>query len=134
MDAGVHAREVTPCGFGLGEALAGVVLIEEYLPLEVGGLHIDAVDECEPADTRAGQEAGCGGSGGPHANDGGMAAGELLLAVFAYGCEEHLAGVALAIVDRVARRWLDDVFKHLRMSARGLVGHSGPVYEPMRVL
>ncbi len=114
---------MTARGLGLGKTLAGVVLVEEHLTLEVGGLYIVAVDECEVADTSARKEARRGGSCGPYANDGRMAAGEVLLSVLPDGREEHLARVALAVLDRVARRWFCDVFKRPRLYACRLVRH-----------
>ena len=44
-DAGVELGDVAASGFGLGEAVAGVGLVEEDLPLEVGGFDKIAVDE-----------------------------------------------------------------------------------------
>src|SRR6185437_16242617 len=103
IDAGVHAGKVEARCLGLGEALPRIVLVEEHLTLEVRGLHVVAVDECKTADAGACKEAGRRRPGGSDANDGRMAAGEALLTVISDGREEHLAGVAFAVVDRVAR-------------------------------
>ena len=99
VDAGVDAGEMAAGGFGFGESGAGVVFVEEHLALQVGGLDEVAVDESEPADAGAGQEAGGGCAGGSYANDGDVGAAEELLAGLADAGEEDLAGVAVLIGD-----------------------------------
>ncbi len=97
VDAGVDAGEVAAGGFGFGEGGAGVVFVEEHLALEVGGLDEVAIDEGEAADAGAGEEAGGGGSGGSDADDGDVGSSKKLLAGFADGGEEDLAGVSVCI-------------------------------------
>ena len=69
-DGGVEAGDVAAGGFGLGQGVAGVGLVEEDLALEVGGFDEVAVDEGEGADAGAGEERGGGRSGGSAADDG----------------------------------------------------------------
>jgi len=57
-------------GFGFGEGVAGVGLIEEDLALEVGRLDEVAVDEGERANAGAGEQR-CGGRAGRSAADDG---------------------------------------------------------------
>jgi hypothetical protein len=97
VDAGVDAGEVAAGGFGFGEGGAGVVFVEEHLALEVGGLDEVAVDESQPADAGASQEAGGGGTGGADADDGDVGSSKELLAGFADAGEEDLAGVTVFI-------------------------------------
>ena len=101
VDGGVDAGEVAAGGFGLGEGGAGVVFVEEHLALEVGGLDEVAVNEGESPDAGAGQQAGRGGSGGADAYDGDVGPSKKLLAGFADGGEEDLAGVAVGIRDGI---------------------------------
>ena len=63
-DRGVEEGDFAAGGFGFGEGLAGVGLVEEDLALEVGGLDEVAVDEGEGADAGAGEERGGCGPGG----------------------------------------------------------------------
>ena len=96
-DGGVEEGDLAAGGFGLGEGVAGVGLVEEDLTLEVGGLDEVAVDEGEGADAGAGEE-GCGcGSGGSDADDGDVSRGEEVLASGSDAGEEDLAGVAVVI-------------------------------------
>jgi hypothetical protein len=57
-------------------------------------------------DAGAGQEAGRGGSGGTDADDGDVGASKELLAGFADGGEEDLAGVAVGIRDGGFAGWV----------------------------
>ena len=93
-DGGVGGEEFAAGGFGLGQGVAGVLLVEEDLSLEVGGLDEVAVDEGEVADAGAGEQRGGGGTGGANADDGDVGAGEGLLAAVADAGKEDLAGVA----------------------------------------
>ncbi len=93
-DGGVEAMDLAPGGFGLGESVAGVGLVEEDLPLEVGFFDEVAVDEGEGADAGAGEEGGGGGTGGADADDGDVGLAEESLAGDADAGEEDLAGVA----------------------------------------
>ena len=95
LDGGVGGEEFTAGGFGFGEGVAGVLLVEEDLALEVGGLDEVAVDEDKVADAGAGEERGGGGPGGADADDGDTGAGEGLLAGVADAGEEDLAGVTV---------------------------------------
>lgn len=92
-DGGVEAGDVAAGGFGLGECEECVLLVEEDLALEVGGLDEVAVDKGEGADSGAGEERGGGGSGGSDADDGDVSGGEVLLAGGADAGEEDLARV-----------------------------------------
>ncbi len=95
-DGGVEPGDVAAGGFGFGEAVAGVGLVEEHLALEVGGFDEVAVDEGQGADASAGQQRSRGRTGRSAAYDGDVGAGELELAGFADAGEEDLAGVAVA--------------------------------------
>ncbi len=94
-DGGVEEGDLAAGGFGLGEGLEGVGLVEEDLALEVGGFDEVAVDEGEGADTGAGEQRGCGGSGGSATDDGDVGCGEHLLSGGADSGEEDLTGVAV---------------------------------------
>ncbi len=98
-DAGVELGDVAAGGLGLGQALAGVGLIEEDLALEVGGLDEVAVDEGEGAYAGSGEQRGRGSAHGTTADDGDVCPREPLLAGDADGGEENLAGVAVSIRD-----------------------------------
>ena len=98
-DGGVEERDLAAGGFGLGEGLEGVGLVEEDLALEVGGLDEVAVDEGEGADAGSGEERGCCCSGGSAADDGDVRGGELALALGSDAGEEDLTGVAVVVVN-----------------------------------
>ncbi len=98
-DGGVEEGDFAAGGFGLGEGVAGVGLVEEDLALEVGGFDEVAVDEGEGADTGAGEERGGGGSGGSYADDGDVGGAKQLLTGGCDAGEEDLAGVAVVIGD-----------------------------------
>ena len=55
-DGGVETGDVAPGSFGFGESEESVLLVEEDLALEVGGLDEVAVDEGEGPDAGAGEE------------------------------------------------------------------------------
>jgi len=108
-DGGVEERDLAAGGFGLGEGLEGVGLVEEDLALEVGGLDEVAVDEGEGADAGAGEEGGCCCSGGSAADDGDVRGGELALALSSDAGEEDLTGVAVVVVNGGVRGgWTGD--------------------------
>jgi len=126
-DGGVEDGYFAAGGFGFGEGVAGVGLVEEDLALEVGGFDEIAVDEGEGADAGAGEEGGGGGPSGSDADDDYVRGGEKLLAGGADAGEEDLAGVAVLIgdegesrggggVDLGAGGWLFD-------SWDGMLGH-----------
>jgi len=94
-DGGVEEGDLAAGGLGLGEGLEGVGLVEEDLPLEVGGFDEVAVDEGEGSDAGAGEERGGGCSGGSAAYDGDVGGGEEMLAMGSDAGEENLAGVAV---------------------------------------
>ena len=98
-DAGVEPGDVAAGGFGLGQAFAGVGLVEEDLALQVGGLDEVAVDEGEGADAGAGEQRGGGRAHGAAADDGDVSLGEALLAGGADAGKEDLAGVAVGVGD-----------------------------------
>jgi hypothetical protein len=104
-DGGVEEGNFAAGGFGLGEGVAGVGLVEEDLALEVGGFDEVAVDEGEGADPGPGQERGGGGSGGSYADDGYVGGTKQLLAGESDAGEEDLAGVAVVIADGRGRRF-----------------------------
>ena len=99
-DGGVEEGDFAAGGFGFGEGVAGVGLVEEDLPLEVGGLDEVAVDEGEGADAGAGEEGGGRGSGSSDADDGDVSGGEEMLTGGSDAGEEDLAGVAIVFGDR----------------------------------
>jgi hypothetical protein len=96
---GVEERDLTMGGFGLGERLEGVGLVEEYLPLKVGGFDEVTIDEGEGADAGAGEEGGRGSSGGSDAYDGDVRGCESLLAGCSDAGKEDLTGVAIIDLD-----------------------------------
>jgi len=96
-DGGVEEGDFAASGFGFGEGVAGVGLVEEDLALEVGGFDEVAVDEGEGADAGAGEEGGGGGSGGSYADDGDVGGAKQLLTGGADAGEEDLTGVAVLI-------------------------------------
>lgn len=98
-DCRVEEGDLAAGRFGFGQGLEGVGLVEEDLTLEIGGFDEVAVDEGERADTGAGEERCCGGSGSSAAEDGYMGGGQELLAGRAYAGEEYLAGVTVLICD-----------------------------------
>ena len=98
-DAGVEGGYVAAGGFGFGQGVEGVGLVEEDLALEVRGFDEVAVDEGERGDTGAGEQAGGCGARGPDSNDSGVSGTEFLLAFGADAGEEDLAGVALGVGD-----------------------------------
>ena len=55
-DGGVEEGDLAAGGFGFGEGLEGVGLVEEDLALEVGGFDEVTVDEGEGSDAGAGEE------------------------------------------------------------------------------
>jgi hypothetical protein len=98
-DGGVEESDLAAGGFGLGEPVAGVGLVEEDLALEVGGFDEVAVDEGEGADAGAGEEGCGGGSGGSYADDDDVGGAKQLLAGESDAGEEDLTGVAVVIGD-----------------------------------
>jgi len=100
-DVGVNARggveelDFTAGGLGLGQGGEGIGLIEEDLPLEIGGFDEVAVDQGQGAHPRASEQSrGCG-TGCANADDGDVGLGEQSLSPGADAGEEDLAGVAL---------------------------------------
>ena len=89
-DAGVKESDVAASGFGFGEALECVGLVEEDLALEVGRLDEVAIDEGEGSDAGAGEERGSRGSSGSAADDRSVRGGKALLAGEADSGEEDL--------------------------------------------
>ena len=94
-DGGVEEGNLAASGFGLGEGLDGVGLVEEDLTLEVGGFDEVAIDKGESANAGAGEQRGCCCSGGSAADDGDVGGGEHLLSGGADSGEEYLTGVAV---------------------------------------
>ena len=94
-DGGVEEGDLAAGGLGLGKRLEGVGFVEEDLTLEVGGLDEVSVDEGEGADAGAGEQRGCGCSGGSAADDGDVGCGEHLLAGGADSWEEDLTRIAV---------------------------------------
>ena len=98
-DGGVEEGDLAAGGFGFGEGVAGVGLVEEDLTLEVGGLDEVPVYEGEGADACTGEQGGSGRSGGSDADDGDMGVGKVLLSGRADAGKEDLPGVTLRIRD-----------------------------------
>ena len=94
-DGRVKESDLAASGFGFGEGLEGVGLVEKDLALEVGGFDEVAVDKSESADTGAGEQRGCGGSGGSATDDGDVGCGKHLLSGGADSGEEDLTGVSV---------------------------------------
>ena len=72
----------------LGQPLLHMALIEEYLPLQVGGFHDVAVDDRERADPGPGQVVGHPAPERPAADDDGVRRGEAFLTLGADAGEE----------------------------------------------
>jgi len=92
-DVAVEGGDSAAGGFGFGQRVARVGLVEENLTLEVALFDEIAVDKREESDSGARQQAGGGGSGGADADDGDMRAQQLFLARGSNSGEEHLPGV-----------------------------------------
>jgi len=69
-NGGIDGAELALGGDGLGEDVEGVGLIEERLPLQVGGLNEIAIDDFEVADAGANKKIGGGSADGAAADDG----------------------------------------------------------------
>ena len=51
FDFGVEGANLAGGGDGLGQRLGGVGLVEEYLALQIAGLHVVAVNDAQVADS-----------------------------------------------------------------------------------
>ena len=76
-----------------GSSGAGVVLVEESLPLQVGGLDEIAVENSDAADASAHQQPGGGRANRAAAYNHGTRGKKAPLAFFANSGEEHLTRV-----------------------------------------
>jgi hypothetical protein len=95
-DGGVEERDLAPCGFGLGQGVARVGLVEEDLALEVRGLDEVAVDQGKGADAGAREQRSGGGAGGATTDQRDVRLGEPPLARFADAGKELIVALARA--------------------------------------
>jgi hypothetical protein len=99
MSFGVNLRidcsDFAGSGGGFGQALAGIVLVEEKLTLQIAGFNIIAIDNPEDANSCSGEQRTGGSADGAtsHYRDFGPA--YEFLSLSADGGEEDLAGIAL---------------------------------------
>jgi len=99
LDGGIEEGDFATGGFGFGQGLASVGLVEEDLALEIGGFDEVAVDKSECADASTGEERGGGSSSGSHADDRDMGSGEKFLTWHTNAFKQDLAGVTISICD-----------------------------------
>src|SRR5207237_10047580 len=69
-DFRVDGRQLARSRFGLGKALAGILLVEEELALEIAGLHIIPVDNAEGSHACSRKQSADGGAYGAGYHDG----------------------------------------------------------------
>lgn len=94
-DLPIHLRKPAPGGFGLRECLLGIALGEERLSLEVGPLDDVAIDECEPADPRPGEQIGGNAPQRADPDDQRVRGRQPSLTRFAPAGQEHLPVISI---------------------------------------
>lgn len=111
-DLRIETRDLTGCGYGLGEGLAGVMFVEQKLALQIAGLDVIAVDDAQESHAGAGEKRCQDRARGAASDDGYAGRGEFVLTFGADGGEEDLAGIAVV---EAWRHWL-----RLRACSRGV--------------